>query len=294
MSPDLAPAVSSTKPIASAVRDREAPATRTEAFNPLVLLQSGRGLPFFCVHGAGGNVLNFRDIARRLGTDQTFYGLQAQGVEGSRPLESVEAMAELYLPHILRAHPQGPFLIGGYSGGGVVAYELAQQLVRAGHKVPLLVLLDTFRAGVRPMPTSMKEHLALLKKEGPAYVKRRAEDKFARFTGELSSVLKIKFYEAQQQALPLELREAQLSRSFMEAAARYQPKPYPGPVTLYRALFVSAPFKHAGAKLGWDDVIEDLTVVEVPGTHDTLVYEPNVSIMTSHLRGQLDRASGRG
>jgi thioesterase domain-containing protein len=261
-------------------------------FTPLVLIQKGRSaLPFFCVHGAGGNVLNFRDIARRLGTDQTFYGLQAQGVDGSAALTTIEEMAALYLPEVLRAQPKGPFLLGGYSGGGVVAYEMAQRLHRSGHEVGLLVLLDTFCAGLKPLPTSMKHHLNRFMQEGPKYLGRRAKAKLTRRVDEISNVLKIRFYMSQNQPLPFELRDLQLARAFLEAADRYAPEPYPGPVTLYRASEVSPTFRHAGPKLGWDDLTPQMKVVEVPGDHDTLVYEPNVNVMTSHLGNALRQAN---
>ena len=264
-------------------------------FSPLVLIQQGTsGLPFFCVHGAGGNVLNLRDIARRLGTDQTFYGLQAQGVDGTAPLGTIEEMAELYLPEVQRAHPGGPYLVGGYSGGGVVAYEMAQRLRRAGLEVSLLVLLDTFRAGIKPVATSVRDHLARFLQEGPRYLRRRAKAKLSRHVDELSNVLKTRFYMSQGQPLPFELRDLEMTRRFLEAADLYKPQPYLGPVTLYRASQVALAFKHAGPKLGWDELTPRLEVVEVPGDHDTLVYEPNVNVMTSHLRNALRKAAVAG
>jgi thioesterase domain-containing protein len=271
-----------------------AKASGKTAFSPLVLIQRGQSrLPFFCVHGAGGNVLNFRDIARRLGVEQTFYGLQAQGVDGAPPLSTIEQMAELYLPEVLRAQPSGPYLLGGYSGGGIVAYEMAQRLRRTGREVALLALLDTFRAGIKPLATSMKDHFARLFAEGPGYVQRRAKARLSRRVDEFSNVLKIRFYMSQNKPLPFALRDLQLTHAFLQAADRYEPAPYPGPVTLYRAREVALAFKHAGPKLGWDDLIPDLSIVDVPGDHDTLVYEPNVSVMTSHLAATLRRLNAR-
>lgn len=261
-----------------------------EVFSPLVLIQRGHTVPFFCVHGAGGNVLNFRDIARRLGDDRTFYGLQAQGVDGSAPLKSIEEMASLYLPELLRVHPHGPYLLGGYSGGGNIAYEMAQRLIRSGRKVALLVLLDTFRAGIKPVRLTPKGHLKLLFEDGPSYLWERAEARIARFRWEFSNELKIRFYTRQGHPLPIELRELVMTRQFWEATDRYVPEPYSGRVTLYRAAEVAPIFNHAGQNLGWDDLISDLEVVEVPGNHDSLVYEPNVNVMTSHLRNALKAA----
>lgn len=253
------------------------------AFNPLVKIQEGRTIPFFCVHGAGGNVLNFRELARLLGEQQTFYGLQAKGVDGGPTLDTVEEMAELYLSQVVRVHPKGPYLLGGYSAGGIVAYDMAQRLVARGCEVKVLALLDTFRPGVKPAQTTLKYHLSQLVREGPNYLPRRAKARLSRHVNEVSNELKVRFYMSQGQPLPFELRELQMTRSFLEAADQYVPRPYGGPVVLYRAELTAPAFAHTGPTRGWGEFVQDLDVVVVPGDHDTIVYEPNVSVMTSHL-----------
>ena len=83
--------------------------------------------------GSGGNVVGFRDLARHLGPDQPFYALQPQGLDGKREcLTSIPEMAERYIQEIKRVQPEGPYRIGGYSFGGLVAYEMAQQLEAQG------------------------------------------------------------------------------------------------------------------------------------------------------------------
>lgn len=266
--------------------------TNSDKFSPLVLIQKGSSVPFFCVHGAGGNVLNFRSIAMHLGEKQTFFGLQAKGVDGSTPLQSIEEMAALYLPEVLRTQPNGPFMLGGYSGGGNVAYEMAQQLVKLGKKVALLVLLDTFRSGITPRRPAMSDHLRLLGSKGPAYLAKRARARLARFQWESVESMKRKFYTMLGQPMPYELRELDMTRTFWDASDRYVPTAYAGgPVNLYRASEIAEIYQHAGPKLGWDGLIPELTVVEVPGDHDSLVHEPNVTVMTSHLRASLIAAA---
>ena len=259
----------------------------------LVLIQAGRSAPFFCVHGAGGNVLNFRDIARRLGPDQTFYGLQAQGVDGSEAQNTIEEMAESYVAEILRLAPAGPYLLGGYSTGGVVAFEMARQLRAAGHEVPVLALLDSFCAGVRPLPTSFADHMKGLIKEGPRYLARRALEKFSRRQESISVKLRVQHYRRKGQPLPFDLREPSLSRALADAADRYQPTRYAGPTLLYRATLVDPPFRHVGAKCGWDEFLTDLEIVEVPGDHSSFLMDPNVSLMTTHLARTLRTAEHR-
>src|SRR5579863_33185 len=117
----------------------------TSDWSPLVAIQpAGSRPPFFCIHGAGGNVLIYRELSQHLGPDQPFYGLQSQGLDGaSPPLTRIEDMAALYLKAIRSQQPHGPYFIGGYCGGGLIAYEVAQRLGSSGEKVALLALLDT-------------------------------------------------------------------------------------------------------------------------------------------------------
>jgi len=114
-------------------------------WSPLVEIQSSGSRPaFFCMHGAGGNVLNYRELSKHLGPDQPFYGLQCLGLDGScAPLTRIEDMAVLYVNEIRRVQPHGPYFLGGYCMGGTVAYEVAQQLEAAGEPVALLALFDT-------------------------------------------------------------------------------------------------------------------------------------------------------
>src|SRR4029077_8113983 len=122
-------------------------ALRQPGFRSLVTIQRGVDplIPFFCVHGSGGNVLNFRDLSQAMGRSQPFYGLQSRGIDGvSRPHHSIEEMAAAYVTEVREVQPEGPYLLGGYSGGGVVAFEMAHQLTAAGEAVALLVMFDTF------------------------------------------------------------------------------------------------------------------------------------------------------
>lgn len=114
-------------------------------WSSLVTIQPlGSRPPLFCMHGAGGTVLMYRDLSRHLGNDQPFYGLQAQGLDGSSPpLTTIEEMAAVYLKEIRKVQPYGPYFLAGYCMGGTVAYEVAQQLSQQGEAVALLALFDT-------------------------------------------------------------------------------------------------------------------------------------------------------
>jgi amino acid adenylation domain-containing protein/FkbM family methyltransferase len=114
------------------------------SWSSLVPIQtSGYKRPFFCIAGGGGNVLYFYHLALHLGSDQPFYALQAVGLDGeSEPLTRIEDMAAHYIEAIKSVQPQGPYLLGGHSFGGTVAFETAQQLQKQGDEVALLAILD--------------------------------------------------------------------------------------------------------------------------------------------------------
>ena len=126
---------------------------RRDSWSPpwssLVPIQPGGSRPaFYCVHEYDGNVLHYRELARALGPDQPFFGLQAQGADGKRPpLSRFEDIAAHYVEEIRAFQPEGPYVLGGSSYGGLVAFEMAQQLYAQGQKVALLALFDTWSPG---------------------------------------------------------------------------------------------------------------------------------------------------
>ncbi|HTU58495.1 MAG TPA: alpha/beta fold hydrolase, partial [Polyangiales bacterium] len=241
-----------------------------QRLSSLVSIQSGSGTPFFCVHGSGGNVLNFRDLASRLGSSQSFYGLQAPGVDGSAAVASVEELAEQYIGELLQVRPQGPYLLGGYSSGGIIAFEMARRLHAAGFQT-LLVLLDTFAPGVAPRGPSLGEHVNRLMAQGPRYLAHRAREKLNRQSDSLHLALKIRFYQHQGAPLPYELREHQLNQAALAAAARYKPAPHHGPSILYRAAHTDDCFRHIGPQRGWNQLLPNLRIFEVAGNHTNFI-----------------------
>ncbi len=108
----------------------------------------GTRRPLFLVHGIAGNVLFFRTLADRLGTDQPVYGIQPETLDGRLPTErTLEAMASRYVAEMRHHQPKGPYRLGGFSFGGLVSYEMARQLVASGERIDLLAVFDT-RSGV--------------------------------------------------------------------------------------------------------------------------------------------------
>ena len=112
----------------------------------LVLLKPGNAAgALFIAHGLGGSVMELRQVANAIETDNAVYGIEARGLDGSaEPLDSIEDMARFYVGEVRKLQPRGPYLLAGFSFGGLVALEMAQQLRSEGETVEFLALLDSF------------------------------------------------------------------------------------------------------------------------------------------------------
>jgi acyl transferase domain-containing protein len=261
-------------------------------FRSLVTIQRGNEslIPFFCVHGSGGNVLNFRDLSQAMGRSQPFYGLQSRGIDGvSRPHHSIEEMAAAYLGEIREVQPEGPYLLGGYSGGGLVAFEMAHQLTAAGEEVALVVLFDTFPPQIPDRDITVAMRMRRLRDERTGYLKhivvRRVDVR--RDAARLADAEEI---ARRGGTVPVELRDNYVQHSFIRAADRYVLRAWRGHVVLMRAEEMGYEAQGLGRTYGWDEVVGDgFELVEVPGDHDTLVLEPNASTLVQQLRVTLDR-----
>jgi acyl transferase domain-containing protein/thioesterase domain-containing protein len=260
-------------------------ALATPPFEPLVLVQpGGAATPFFCVHGAGGNVLNLRDIAAAMGHERDFYGLQAHGVDGvTDQLHTIEEMARAYLPSVRARQGEGPYLLGGYSGGGLVALEMAQQLEREGHEVGLLALIDTLHPQVPLRGLTMGGRVVRLREQGLRYVAEgiaRRRDRRRR----VQDLAEIARHRARGKPVPFSLRDLDQTTHFDSAAWKYRPDPWRGRVILFRATEVAYIYGGAGRMNGWErDLLGEIHVVPVGGDHATLVLGAGANVIASSI-----------
>ena len=251
----------------------------------LVTIHKGADrIPVFCVHGAGGNVLNFRDLARAMGRDQPFYGLQARGIDGvTPPTATIEAMAEEYLAEIRMVQPAGPYRFAGYSGGGLVAFEMARQASAAGDEIDLVLLLDTFPPTFEMRRSTIAHILGDFFRDPTGYPRevlegRRAEAVTRAERARLQEIL------ASGKPVPNDLRELHMEDHFAGVAANYTRQPWSGRVVLLRAETVFWAFSLLDETYGWADVVGDgLQLVTVAGDHATLVLEPNVGTLVEAI-----------
>ncbi|MES2784438.1 MAG: beta-ketoacyl synthase N-terminal-like domain-containing protein [Pseudomonadota bacterium] len=261
------------------------------AWSPLIAINRGEAgrTPLFCVHGAGGNVLNFKVISDRLGPAQPFYGLQAQGVDGRMPpLATIEEMAAQYVEAVRGVDARGPYRLAGYSAGGMIALEMAHQLRKAGAQVELLVMIDTLSPAASRRKVSVFQKLWLMRRWSLQFAlewpgrRRRNKQAEASYAQALERL-------ARGEPLPPELVEFHLFRNFMNAQSQYWPQPYDGDVALFKARESDTQYLGAGDKLGWDEhVTGDIRVVEIQGSHFSMMAEPGVTELTHALRIELE------
>lgn len=149
--------------IASLARLLEQPPDQPASPVLVEIQPRGSRIPFFAVHPAGGNVLGYADLARELGPEQPFYGLQSPVPVLFPEAPSFEQMAELYIKAIRSVQPSGPYLLGGWSLGGLLAWETARQLTAQGEIIGLLALIDTYPVLRVPGDQNCKESLPVLR-----------------------------------------------------------------------------------------------------------------------------------
>lgn len=272
----------------------------------LVKMHPGEGThktPFFLVAGMFGNVLNLRHLAQLVGADRPFYGLQARGLYGDhKPHESFEEMAQAYLAELFTIQPQGPYLLGGFSGGGITAFEMARQLRVRGQEVSMLMMLDTPLPKSEPLTARDKAmiHWQRLKRNGHNYVFDWARD---RFGWELAKI-KGKLSDGPQVQRSSEFRSELIEVAFRRALTIYQVHHYPGTITLFRPKLdeshVLGPGRVANKVRelvyhdnGWGALCQRVDVHEMPGDHDSMVLEPNVRVLAARLRERIQDVEER-
>jgi aspartate racemase len=289
------------KQLARVLREEGWPAP----WSSLVMIQGGdKRTPFFCVHAVGGNVLEYHDLARLLGPDQPFYGLQAKGLDGKEePHTSIREMAAAYLKEMREIQPEGPYLLGGRSSGGTIAFEMACQLAAVGEKVALLAMLDTYPAGYfKLLPNSgslrqrgsrygqkLRTHAGNLRQLNPveqlAYVVRKL--KYAPEKAKHKLYRRAyKLYERIGRPLPPALKN--IEQINFAAVKDYTPQTYAGDVTLFLAPDLTGDYDLHD---GWRELVEGrIEVHDITGNHIDIVKEPHVRVLAEKLSGCLERA----
>lgn len=272
----------------------EAPASATLV--PIRPLAEGLKQPLFCVHPAGGTVFCYRELARRLDPLRPVYGLQARGIDGLlSPHTRIEDMAGEYVAAIRSVEPQGPYLLAGWSLGGILAFEMARQLAEAGFEPALVAVID---AGMISPDESFDEDdfLPILLEMFPDELRPSQSD----LRG-MSAAEQLQFFRqrAEQARVlvggdnPIQDQHVfQVFQANLNALLEYHPQPYTGKLTLFRAAHgVTA--LHQSPGLGWRPWVGELEEHVIAGEHVRLFSEPQIQIVAAGLEACLERAEPR-
>ena len=241
-------------------------------------------LPFFCVHPSSGDTFAYADLARFIGSDQPFYAFQSRGLDGKQaPLESIEEMAHYYISLLHGVQPQGPYLLGGWSMGGIVAYEMARQLSMQGEVVALLAMLD---ATIVPAIEGGDEEMtrAWFGKDIPW-------EQFSQLDEEAQTSYTLEYLRQIGIELPdtdihFYRNHMRLFRINSRAVFNYTPQPYAGDLTAFRCREAAA---HLPPDLAWGDFVRGaLKIYEVPGNHHSMMAYPHVEELARQVRRCID------
>jgi phthiocerol/phenolphthiocerol synthesis type-I polyketide synthase E len=260
----------------------------------LVEIQAGGSQhPLFLIHPAGGHVLGYRPLAARLGADRPVYGIEARGVAGDgEPHRSIEEMAAAHVATMLAWKPRGPYLLGGASLGGIVAWEMAQQLTARGETPALVVLMDS--PGPGQMPRRLRDDAEVI-----CYLLGKGLGLSPGELRELPAEQRLPHALARAASAGLLPAELDLPRAralmsvfkiHVRAMKTYRPRPYGGRVLFFRAAERRAADPPRPEAAWIDLALAGIEVVVVPGDHGSLYQPPHVEGMAAKLERVLAAA----
>jgi len=266
---------------------------------------SGDGLPFYCVHSIGGEVTSLRRLAQVLGADRHVYGIQVPRDKlGGEFGASVHAIAECYADLLTAFQPEGPFLLGGWSAGSVIALETAQILRKRGREVSLLVVLDGLLRNsgggmsawnplyqlklVRNVPRwfSAKVAAGWRARDFAVHMRRRAAALAASLFGRLSGASPGAAADAFLDMSGWPRDQTEFAAALYAALEVYRPEPYDGRVLVYAAI-TEPLFNLSQVIATWSKIANVVESKTVEGTHVTMIGEPHVTGLAADLRKRM-------
>jgi amino acid adenylation domain-containing protein len=282
--------------------------SKPQAWSTIVDIQpKGSKRAIFWVHSLGGDggggFFYYRRLATLLGEDQPSFGIRSP----QEPFDTIEGMAAFYIRALKEMQPQGPYQLGGFCFGGIVAYEMARQLEAAGEKVSLLAVLESAppnldklharmprsaRFSIENVYENLRDFVSHSPSEQVAMVKRKARkmrdklaprhaDRAAHPPPALKDLIDMSKYPKDY---------VKYAETHWKALESYLPGPYGGAVHLFRAR--KQPLRITDPSLGWNIVAPGRVRIEViPGTHETMVTEPHVQMLAQKVSEAIREAS---
>jgi acetoacetyl-CoA synthetase len=267
-------------------------------FSPFVPLKAGKQHPpILITHGLGGRA-RFSELAKHIHTAHPIYGIQARGIDGrEEPFDRIEDMAQFYLTALSEFQPQGPYLLIGYSFGGLVALEMALRLSDEGKEIGLLVLVDAYP---HPSQMSARQRLRLGLQRSMRHIsemrRRPVPEAISYFTGGLKHRFGLAGpHDRSQQPtggsrLSLAQTTLQVKEKAYVALARYQPRAYSGKIKFVKS--ESDEYFPGDPVPVWANVAAAFEVETVPGSHLDMVtthFESLAAVLTRYLKEALSK-----
>jgi len=254
--------------------------------------------PIFFLHAVGPSILNYQNLLPYLDDDQPVYALQAKGINRERPLlEHMEKMAAEYIQDIKSIQPHGPYHFAGHSFGGLMAFEMAHQLIKQGETIEFLGLFDAATPTLTycqtpPWVYQLYIHgLNLSAAQGFYqkwhYLESRAVPIFSKLLQKGLAKFGLATLPVMEPLPEIYRRIEEVDRA---ALKRYAPQPYPSKITLFRAQ-EKDPKQFHDDLLGWRYLAEGgIEIYDVPGHHLSLMLEPQVATLAKLLQVCLNKA----
>jgi thioesterase domain-containing protein len=260
----------------------------TTASSLAPLRTGGTEPPLFCIHGLGGHVAVFLPLATALAEGRPVFGLQGRGLDaGQTPHDRIDAMAGAYIDDIRTIQPAGPYLLAGWSLGGLIAIEAAHQLLAAGDQVALLAMFDTHLSAADFEKLDLDGESVLpwiapqLNLSAKELQKLPLEQQWERIADQAKRVDGVGIVEIQ--------RLAEVCKAHLVAASCYEPAPYLGPAVLFQA-----DMGPHGVVRRWQSLCPRLQVERVPGNHYSMLRQPDVNALAQCLDRHLARLAAAG
>ena len=259
----------------------------------------GTGLPFYAVPGHNGDVFCFVRLARCLGTEQAFYGLQPPGLAADEsPIDSVEALAAHFVRELIARQPEGPYQLGGYCLGGLTAFEMARQLRAMGRDVRTLVLFGTMSPpALRP---ANRARAAVVQWSSDRIRGARAlaglsvRDGVSKLVEPVRAIVSDGALADAPPSDEFTARRLRVEAAALTAANQYRPEPYDGDLTLFLAS--EADKRSLDRPLEWADYVRGgLEVFCGPADcdGDSMLKEGSVAIFAEQLARSLEQPAAK-
>jgi amino acid adenylation domain-containing protein len=267
----------------------------TKEWKSLVPIQpKGKKDPIYIVHGAGLNVMPFQSIAKYFDPEQPIYGIQSKGMDGESPeFESIEEIAASYIDEIMQNHPQGNIILGGYSMGGIIAFEMAKQLAETNISVKYLFLLDSFATFAKSKNTPKNKLAAKLYRE---WNKKFFDIKLlfrhpnilrdikSRSIGKKINGLLVKLrLKTKISDSPIIERINKIKAMHLLACKNYSPGFYEGEIIMIRAK-IRTKYFFDPEYLGWKDFSKSMRVIDIECIHSDMFTAPNESELAAIIK----------